>query len=120
MPSPLLIVYRWGRSPEQISRLNAKDTSKPVHHVNTGGVDAPLKGTDIGPVDSRAMGKLFLRQALSLSQFPQIERQYLSYFHPGDGTDLQSILLRSILDKIAPDGGTTPVHRNSRKKPRSS
>jgi hypothetical protein len=45
------------------------------------------------------MRKLLLRQALSLSKLPQIERQYLSNLHAREGTLLQSISPRSILDK---------------------
>jgi hypothetical protein len=64
--SSLFLVYRRGRSPEQIGSLYTQDTGKSVDHVNAGSINTPLERADIGTVNLRSMGKLFLRQALGL------------------------------------------------------
>lgn len=79
--------------------MHTKDASQSVHNINTRRIDAPLKGADVGTINLGAMGKLFLRQTLRMSQPPEIERQHLSYLHPRETTLLQSISPRSILDK---------------------
>ena len=70
-----------GRSGQQIGRFHTKDASESVHYINARRVNASLKGADVGTVNLCAMSKFFLRQALRVSQLPQIERQYLSYLH---------------------------------------
>ena len=61
--------------------------------------DTALERTDIGAIDIRAMRKLFLRQAASPSKSFQVQRQYLSDIHAGEGSVLKSISPRSILYK---------------------
>jgi len=80
----LLVSPRRSRSPKQISCLDTENTSEPVYHIDSSGIDAAFQRTDIGAIDLRTMGKLFLRKALSPPEFPQIERQYFSYFHLRD------------------------------------
>ena len=71
---------RW--SPQQIRGLDLEAAREPVDHVDAGSIDASLNRADIGAIDLRTIGKLFLRQALSPPEFPQIERQHLSDLHP--------------------------------------
>ena len=92
---------RWrGGSPEQIGRLDAKTTRKPVDDLDACGINAPFKGANVGTINLRPSSELFLRQALGLPELPQIQREHLSYFHPRDGAALSSFLPRSILYKV--------------------
>jgi hypothetical protein len=97
-PASLLIPSR-GRSPEKIRRLDTEDPCQPVHNVDPGSIDASLERTDVGTVDLGAVRQFLLRQALGLTEFPQIDRQYLSYLHGRESTVLKSISPRSILYK---------------------
>jgi hypothetical protein len=56
----LLLVFRQGRSPEQIGGLYPQDSGKSVDHVDAGSIDTPLERADIGTVNLRSIGKLFL------------------------------------------------------------
>ena len=77
-----------GRSCQQIGRFHTKDTSDSVHDIDACRINASFKRADVGAVNLCAMRKLLLRQALSLSKLPQIERQYLSNLHAREGTPL--------------------------------
>jgi hypothetical protein len=111
-PASLSIPSR-GWPPEEICRLNAENTRQPVHNVNAGSIDASLECADVGTVNLGAVRQLLLRQALGLPEFPQIDCQYLSYFHGRESTVLQSISPRSILDKRISTGefecSTVPI-----------
>jgi hypothetical protein len=50
------------RPRQEVCGLNAKSAGKPVNHVDAGGIDAALKGTDVSAIDLGAMGKFLLRQ----------------------------------------------------------
>lgn len=73
------------RPPQEIGRFDPKGTGEPIHDVDPGGIDASFERADVGAVDLGAMGELFLRQAASLPQLPEIDRQYVSDVHPQDG-----------------------------------
>ncbi len=61
-PDLRFVRLRDSRPRQEVCRLNAKGVSKPVNHVNAGGVDAALKGTDVSTIDLGAMGEFLLRQ----------------------------------------------------------
>ena len=100
-----LFIPSGGRSPEKICRLNTENPCQPVHNVNAGSVDASLQRADVSTVDLSAVRQLLLRQAFRPPEFPQIDCQYLSYFHGRESTVLKSISPRSILDKHVFTGG---------------
>lgn len=77
-----------GRSPQQVRGFHTEGTSEPVDDIDACRIDASLKRADVGAVDPCAMGKLLLRQASRLPKRPQIQRQYLSYFHARESTRL--------------------------------
>jgi len=80
---------------EKICSFDTERVGKTVHDIDAGGVNASLKRTDIGPVDSRSMRESFLRQMPRLPQLSEVERQNLSDLHFREGIDLKSISPRS-------------------------
>jgi hypothetical protein len=102
-PAFLLLSSR-GWPPEKICRLNTENTCQPVHNVNARSIYASLECADVGTINLGAVRQLLLRQALGLTELPQIECQYLSYLHGRESTVLKSISPRSILDKRGSTG----------------
>lgn len=66
---------------QQISGFDTKCARQAINHINTGIVDAALKGADIGAIDARAVGQVFLGDASLLAKGPQIASKHLSYLH---------------------------------------
>lgn len=97
---PLAAVCR--RASEKICRFDAAGPGETFNHIDGGRIDASLKRADIGAVELGAMRQLFLRQASGSTKLSQIEREYLSNIHDGEGSALKSILPRSILYNHAP------------------
>jgi hypothetical protein len=74
-------------------------TSKSIDNIDSCSIDTSLKRTDICAVNLGTMSKLLLRQPPSLPLLSQIACKYLPNVHSEDSSVLQSISLRSILDK---------------------
>ncbi len=62
-------------SDKEVCSLYFEGCRQPINHIDAGGIDAPLKRTDVGSIEIGSVRELFLRQRCCAPISPQVPRE---------------------------------------------